>query len=279
MKTLITLVFFVLSLNSYACQQDSSSLSIIDPADGSDFIISIKSYRPQKGQNPAVFILPPIHGETPLDRSLAKRFCRQGLASFILNVVRAQPEEKEIKDLGVHDHSYQRALAGVRAAISHLSQDTRLNGQFGILGMSLGGMLSAFVAGSEPRIKASVIIVGAGNVPGVLANSAQELVVKQRLERMKYFELHDTKTYEELLRSKLTLDPLLVAQNIAPGSSYLFIAKDDPVVPTVYQRQLAKEIRDPLVHEMRGDHFTGIIKAGTIHSKKIIRFFLRALKI
>lgn len=279
MKNLIFALGLLLSLSSFACEQVTSSVTISDPADGADFTVAIKAYQPKNyKKNPAIFILPPIVGETVLDRTFAERFCNNGMASFILNVVKIIPREVEVTDLSIHDNSYLRALAGVRATMDKLSTDPGLNGDFGILGMSLGGMLSAYVAGSEPRIKASVVIVGAGNVPGVLTFSAQELVVTQRQDRIKHFGLKDQKSYEELLKSKVTHDPLAVAGNIAPETTYLFIARGDSTVPTKFQRQLAEAIREPLIYEMRGGHFEGIVKAGTVHAGKITSFFLSQLK-
>lgn len=282
MKKLITLAIITfLSVSSYAsCDGHSEDFPMIDPTDQKPFNVTAKVYRPTLGKDekfPVVMILPPIVGETLIDRKLAAKFCGLGMGAYIVNAVKDIPLEDEIPDLSVHDNSYVRALAGVRTVIAALDKDPVVNGNYGILGMSLGGMLSTFVAGSEPKIKASVIVVGAGNVPGVLAYSEQERVKAQRVGRLKLFNLKDQIAYEELLKPLVPNDPINVAANVRPGSMYMFIAMNDTTVPTKYQQELRKKVADPLVYEMNANHFNGIVKAGTIHAGKIARFFLNQL--
>lgn len=279
MKKLIILIIFSLSTLTFACEPVTKSLAIIDPVDGAEFTVAIKRYHPKTSEKvPAVFILPPIVGETVLDRQLAARFCSNGMSGLILNVVKVNSTEEEISNLYVHDNSYVRALAGVRAVISDLEKDPSILSRYGILGMSLGGMLAAYVAGSEPRILASVIVVGAGYVPGVLAYSDQEVAKAQREARMKKFGLTTAVEYENLLKNLVPNDPLYVMKNVRPESMYMFIANSDTTVPTKYQRLLRDAVTDPLVYEMRGNHFNGIIKAGTVHAGKITNFLKNRLQ-
>lgn len=278
MKIYLLLILFLLGRPLLACTETSFQVTITEASEPESFVVGVKALWPKSNQpTPGVFFLPPIVGETAIDRSLAKRLCQNGVTGLILNVVKEISEKEATTDLTIHDDSYIRASRGVRAVIEYLENEPRLNGHYGILGMSLGGMIAAYVAGTEPLIKASVIIVGAGNVPGVLSYSDQELVVAQRESRKKFFNVSSQAEYEELLNKFILKDPILVARNILPGSSYLFIAQNDTTVPTRYQRELALAMRDPLIYEMRGGHLSGIIKAGTLHSKKIINFFKRKL--
>jgi len=277
MKKSILICFLLVSTIVFAdCEERSEAFTFIDPTDGKDFSAGLKFYRPASSiRTPVVFILPPIVGETVLDRTMAQRLCAQGVSAYIVNVVKVLPREEEVSNLMVHDNSYIRALAGVRDLIQELKKDAKLSGQFGILGTSLGGMLAAFIAGSEPQISASVIIVGGGNVPGILANSDQEIIKAQRDERMKLFGLKTINDYEDLLRSHIPNDPIHVVQNVTPGSMYLFIALGDQTVPTKYQQELRRQVPSPYVYEMYGNHVTGIIKASTLHSNKILNFFTK----
>lgn len=280
-KHLIIFLSLIISSFTYAsCDGLTGNFPMIDPTDQKPFNVIAKIYRPDLAKNekfPVIFILPPIVGETILDRKLAAKFCRMGMGAYIVNAVKDIPLEEEIPDLSVHDNSYVRALAGIRTVITSLESDPQINGNFGILGMSLGGMLSTFVAGSEPRIKASVIVVGAGNVPGVLAYSEQERVKAQRDGRLELFKLPDQEAYFNLLKPLVPNDPINVAANIRPGSMYMFIAMNDITVPTRFQQELRNKVPDPLVYEMNANHFNGIVKAGTIHAGKIARFFLNQL--
>lgn len=282
MKNLILIIIASLfSVSTFsACDGHTEIFPMIDPVDQKPFNVTAKVYRPSVGKDekfPVIFVLPPIVGETILDRKLSAKFCGRGMGAYIVNAVKDIPLEEEIPNLNVHDDSYVRALAGIRTVLSTLESDPMVDGNFGILGMSLGGMLSTFVAGSEPKIKASVIVVGAGNVPGVLTYSEQERVKAQRLGRMSLFNLKDQQSYFDLLKERVPNDPINVAANIRPGSMYMFIALNDVTVPTKYQMELKNKVPDPLVYEMNANHFNGILKAGTIHAGKITNFFMNQL--
>jgi dienelactone hydrolase len=260
------------------CDGHTETFTISDPKDGLPFEVTAKVYRPRAKKFPVIFVLPPIVGETPLDRRVAKKFCQNNMGSYILNVVRAIPQEEELSNLLIHDDSYVRALRGLRVVREKLETDPSVTGEFGIMGMSLGGMLAAYVSGVEADFKATVIVVGAGNVPAVLANSDQEIVKAQREARQKYFNLKTQAEYQQLLRNTLTEDPLNVIQNITPGTSYFFIAKKDTTVPTRNQIELKDKAPSPLVFEMNGDHLSGLVKGGTIHAGKITNFFRSKFK-
>ena len=278
-KNILLASLFSLSISAFAqCTGNERSFQAIDPIDQSTWEIRTKEYLPAKKGVPVIFVLPPIVGETVLDRRVASKFCANGMAAYVIQVVKENSQEREINDLRVHDESYERALGGVRQLISAMDNDTSFNGKFGILGMSLGGMLSSYVAGSEPRITASVIVAGAGNVPGVLAGSDQEIVVRQRNARLSALGLADVQDYRERLSSFVTRDPLFVAANVAPRSMYLFIANSDTTVPTRYQQELRQAIKDPLVFVMNASHAPGLIKAATLHVVKMTSFFSKRLK-
>jgi hypothetical protein len=270
----LNLVFFSVTALA-SCEEVASEYTITDPAYRDDFIVKLKTYSAQRS-NSYVFIFPPIVGETVLDKRIATSLCSQNLNAIIINAVREIPFEEEVRDLSVHDFSYTRASLSISPLIEKI-QNTNPLAKFGVLGTSLGGMLAAYIAGSKPEITASVIVVGAGNVPGVLAYSDQEFVKKQRDQRMIHFNLKSAEEYESQLKSLVPNDPINFASAIPARSTYLFIATSDDTVPTKYQQELRKKIKEPLVYEMTGNHFNAIVKAGTLHSRKIVGFLKEKL--
>ena len=275
MKMLFILTLVVPIFSWANCQESQSILLTQDSTDNSPWEVTTKSYLTERSSS-YVFIISPIVGETILDRKLARRLCANGLSAIIANVVKADNPLTADTDLNIHDNSYVRALTGIQALMAEISVKEP-KARFGILGMSLGGMLSAYVAGAEERIEASVIVVGAGNAAGVLADSDQQIVRGQRERRYEIFNLTTPKEYEELLRPLIINDPLSVARNIKPNSAYLFIANKDTTVPTKYQRELRAAINSPLVYTMNVGHTQAIIRAGTIHAGKIVSFLKRRL--
>jgi len=277
-KLLFALGFAALvSSVASACDSSTSTVPLVDPTKAEPWEVDLRSYRPQRLSRGVVLVFPSIAGETVLERRFAQRLCRQGLEAHVLNVVRETNPEEERRDLSIHDASYVRALAGVRAVIAKLDAERTQAPRFAIVGASLGGMLAAHVAGSEERIVASVLIAGAGNVPGVLAHSDQEQVVRQRRARFEEFSLSSAGEYEQLLAPLVPNDPLNVAGNIPAESSYLFIALQDTTVPTRYQQQLRQAIARPVVYTLNSGHVASIVKAYTLHAGKMASFLRRRL--
>lgn len=279
MKNLIlilTLTF--LSFCSYAqCTGRVRIFNMPDPVDGTPWPLVTKEYIPRNQGAPVIFILPPIIGETQLDRQLAVRFCNSGMATYILHTMKPVRRQREVNDFKVHDEAFLRAHGAVRSVIYKLESRARILPRYGILGMSLGGVFAAYVAAVEPKISASVVIAGAGNPAGVLAYSDQQRVVNLRQRRMRELNIPNVRTYESQLRSTLTIDPLDVVSRIEPNSMYMFIPNSDRTVPVRYQRELRAAVREPLVYVMRGSHRTGLVKATRLHGGKITSFFAKRL--
>ncbi|MFP5490485.1 MAG: hypothetical protein ACLGG0_03245 [Bacteriovoracia bacterium] len=277
-KFILALLFFLASSFSYAvCSGNLRFFEMGDPVDQSVWKLKTREFVPALTLSPVIFILPPIVGETALDRQLAMRFCNSGMTVYIVHITRPIPRARETEDFTVHDDAYLRAQAAIQFMMNWLNSETLTQRKFGILGMSLGGVLASYVAAMEPQIVASTIIAGAGNSAGLIAHSDQRIVVELRLRRMRALGISSVADYEAELRRVLRIDPLDVVASIAPGSMYMFIPNSDTTVPVRYQRQLRYAVREPLVYVMRGFHKSGLIKATYLHGGKITSFFRKRL--
>ncbi|HXH76677.1 MAG TPA: hypothetical protein VNJ08_17030 [Bacteriovoracaceae bacterium] len=281
MKSLLCFLLLAFySLTAWSvCDGNERIFTLTDPTDQQAWNLSSFVYKPlivPGSPTPVVFILPPIIGANDLDRSLAIRFCLNGMSAYILNTIKDDPEDVEVYNLNTHNEALQRAHAGVRAAIDELARDPG-NGNFGILGASLGGIQAAYIAGIEPMIKSSVVLAGAGNIPGVLAYSDQERAVRVREARMQLLQMNDPAQYESLMSLFTTEDPLNVASAVPPDSMYFFVVLRDTSVPTIYQQQLVERIPAPKVQEIDATHILGIAGAGTSFAEEITRFLKERL--
>jgi dienelactone hydrolase len=279
MKNLIlVLTLILLSFCSYAqCTGQVRVFDMADPVDGSPWPLLTKEYVPNYQGAPVIFILPAIVGETQLDRQLALRFCKAGMATYILHTMRPIDRQREVEEFKIHDEAFLRAHGAVKNVIYELELRAQFLPRYGILGMSLGGVLASYVAGVERKILASTIIAGAGNTAGVLAHSDQRLVVRLRQRRMRALRIPTVTAYEAQLRAVLRIDPVDFASSISPRSMYLFIPNRDRTVPVRYQRELRDAVNAPLVYEMRASHTVGLVKATRLHGGKITSFFAKRL--
>lgn len=276
MKTLFFILLFVFSFSSFAaCDGKGEIISFRDPVRKGQFDISARIYRPLKEKFPVVFILPPIVGETPLDGALAANLCVNGFGAYILNVLNDPPDSEQVSNLNVHEDALIRAEFAIEKWMEKISVDPSFNGNFGILGASQGGIISSYLAGTFPQLKASVLIAAAGNVATVLSSSTQEAILSLKEKRKELFNIQSDQAYANLMRPYVTRDPLFVARNIPANSSLVFVMTKDTDVPTVYQRQLVRSLNSPEVITLSNSHVPGIIEAATLRSGDIIKFLRR----
>jgi dienelactone hydrolase len=273
----------VLSFNLFAqCDGHSQSFDTLDPIDYSAWSVGAHVFRPPSISGvtkkiPIVFILPPIIGANDLDRALALRLCTSGIGAYILEVIKKPSFAEEVWNLDSHYYAIQRVHTGVRTAIESLQKETDISGSFGVMGASLGALESAYIAGSEPAIKASVLLAGGGNLAGILAYSTQTNIKKIREARMTTFALPDQASYQKLLAPFIQADPLDYAKNIRSGSMMMFITLQDTEVPSRFQQEFRKAVSQPKVIEINAGHVDGIVEAGTLHAEEIVHFFQKQL--
>jgi esterase/lipase len=133
-------------------------------------------YRPRKGSSWPLAIL--IHGWG--DRSLipcqmlARDLSRKGIASFVLYLVfhqRRMPEvvKKRLPNLTPEEwfEGYRTSVIDIRQIIDWAGKNTDINtDHIAVVGISLGGIISAISMGIDKRIGAGVILVAGGNYQG-----------------------------------------------------------------------------------------------------------------
>lgn len=284
MKNIITIfLFLVFSSSLWAdCNSEITVYDIKDPVDRSEWQVSSKSFFPkvEAGEKfPVIFVLPSIMGESPLERSMARRLCNRKIGAVILDIVKEAPFEEQVKNLNFEDQMMIRALHSFKHIMKKVKLLPEVSGRIGILGISQGALASAYISGSVSDIDSTVLIVGAGNLRGVLTESENRKVEAVREARMAHFKLETEDQYRALLRTRVPHDPLSVASKIKPDSTYFFIGTEDTTVPTQYQRELFDKIRGAKIYEMKASHIEAILKALTFNSDLIFDFLADQLEL
>lgn len=277
----LTLISFY-SFSSWSlCDGAVQNFSYPEPVNTTTFNIEAKVFRPvvpAGSKFPVVFIFPPVVGETPLDGALAFNLCSQGIGAYILNLqLTPAPPAEQVQDLNTHEDGLIRAEFSLAILLEILQTDPQVSGNYGIVGASLGGIISSYLMGIEPRLKAGVLLAAGGNIAEILTESEQESVKRLREARFVAFNLANDDDYENLVRPFITREPLVVASNIVPGTVLMFIPKFDEDVPTKNQRELASAIQGERAIELNNTHVPGIIEASTVFQDEIIKFLRERL--
>lgn len=258
------------------CNSEIKSYDLKDPVDRSKWQVTSKSFFPavEAGETfPVIFILPSIVGESPLERSMARRLCNRKIGAVILDVVKEAPFEVRVKNLNFEDQMMIRALHSFKHVLKQVKRLPEVSEKIGILGISQGALASAYISGSVRDMDTTVLIVGAGNLKGVLTESENKTIEALKEARMVHFKIKTEKEYQALLRKRVPHDPLSVAAKIKPNSTYFFMGTEDTTVPTKYQRELVGKIRGAKIFEMEASHMEAIIKTVTFNSDLIFDFY------
>lgn len=276
-KLIIMLFILFTSIPSWSiCDGTSQKFSHPDPVNTGTFDIQARVYRPLVTANqkfPIVFIFPPVVGETPVDGAMALNLCLSGIGAYVLDVRNDPSPEAQVTDLNTHEDGLIRAEFALNEILKTLQTDAEVSGNYGILGASLGGIISSYLMGVEPLLKAGVLLAAGGNIAEILAESEQEGVKILRNARIAAFNLPDVNAYENFIRPFITREPLVLAKNIKPNSVFMFIPNNDVDVPTANQRELANAIPGARVIELDNTHIPGIIEASTVFQDEIIKYF------
>ena len=128
-------------------------------------------FRPRTGSHLPLVIL--IHGlgdrsVIPL-KALARSLLKRGVACFILYLVlhssRMPPHEPGSLTSDDWFENYRISVIDVRQVIDWSGTRAEINkGQIGVIGISLGGFITAIAMGIDRRIKAGVMVASGGNL-------------------------------------------------------------------------------------------------------------------
>lgn len=184
--------------------------------------------------------------------------------------------EKELLPVEDHQMTYYRVAAAVKAAISQIKDDENLDqDKIGLLGVSLGGILSSFVMATQQEIAAGYFVVAGGDVPEILATSQQEEIAIIRDKRMKEQNLATADDYEDYLRQHITIDPIDISITMMPETLRMVIASEDRNVPTPNQWALHRAFGEPENDLLDLGHLDAILNSLLPGKKRreIARFF------
>lgn len=193
-------------------------------------------------KNKLIVITPNILGETVLERAMAQFLQENGYHVLV-------PMTEVRLDI-VDENSFQRIEDINRSSLklTNLLIDY-VNGYFnfdrdniGLVGVSLGGIRSSMLLGSDDRFKAMFIAVAGSDMPSIYAYSEHSIIIDIRERHMEFLGLKTQKEYEDILRENVHLDSSIVANSKYLNNVAMIIANKDTSVPTINQWKLWSEI-------------------------------------
>jgi dienelactone hydrolase len=117
-------------------------------------------------------------------------------------------------------------------------------GDISMLGVSLGGCVTAAAAGLDKGYRKHFIVLAGGNIAHMLLNGQRDAAaIRNGLLAHGY-------TKDRIARESLAVEPLRLARRVAADSCWLFSGSKDEVVPPRCSREFAAAARLPAGHHL-----------------------------
>jgi dienelactone hydrolase len=208
-------------------------------------------------QAPAIVVVHESGRRMTVGRLIARGLSTEGLHAFLLHlpgygarrVAERPPVERLLPAL-------QQAIADVRRARDAVVALPMVDSTVvGLQGTSLGGFVTATVAGLDHGYDRVFILLAGGNLHDVVLSGAKDAAKT----RSKLAEAGVT--IEQIKKLARQIEPLRLAHRITPAETWLYSGEFDDVVPPSCSRALAQAAELPNGHhiEMPVNHYSGII--------------------
>ena len=190
-------------------------------------------------------------------RIVARGLSGLGVHAFLLQLpgygVR---RDESLSDIERGLNSMQQAIADVRRARDAVAALPLVDDSIvGVQGTSLGGFVTATVAGLDNGYDRVFILLAGGDLQEVVLRGAKDAAkIRAKLAAADV-------TDEQIKELARQVEPLRLAHRISPSSTWLYSGKFDDVVPPRCSLALAAAAKLPAGHhiEMAADHYSGMI--------------------
>lgn len=146
-----------------------------------------------------------------------------------------------------------QAVWDTRRAIDWLQRDPHVDSsKIGLMGISLGAIVSATVLGNEPRVHSAVLVLGGADLAHILWNSALTIQARISLRRQGY-------TLSRLREELRPIEPLHYLTAELGSKTFVIGARHDIIVPWEDTQKLIRALGEPQTLWLDTGHFGGAL--------------------
>ena len=193
----------------------------------------------------------------PVGRLIARGLCGQGLHAFLIHLPGYGARRVEgASDLKLVLPALEQGIADVRRARDAVASLPGVDASVvGVQGTSLGGFVTATVAGLDRGYDRAFIVLAGGNLHEVVLHGARDAAkTREKLTAAGVTE-------QQIKDIARVVEPLRLAHRINAAQTWLYSGKYDDVVPPDCSLALVQAAKLPEGHhiELAADHYSGII--------------------
>ena len=219
-------------------------------------LIPTRFYQPTvPGPRPAVVILPVTRGDYPT-KAVAAYLADHGIASllFMSRSTFTGTAGKDFSMLAAQFHDY---VVEVRQALDWLVLQPSIDtDRIGLIGMSLGAIVGSLTAGVDPRIRSEVLLLGGGDLPGIIFSTNERAFVKMRKRLMEEHQSSPEALKQDAEKTLAAVEPLNYARRLPPSNILMINAYFDKAIPRFYTLALWEKIGKPHLVFVPTGHYT-----------------------
>jgi dienelactone hydrolase len=211
-------------------------------------------------KKPALILLPITSGEY-FTENLAQYFVKRGFVSL------RYPSRNELVVLTEKDDAlkqFQEILRddviNVRRGLAWLREQPGIDPErIGIMGISLGAIVASLVTGIDPEIKAAVLFLAGGNLPGILTSSQEKPITQFRIERLNLNDEKDVGLLHQATEVLGPVDPLYYPSLLSPDRILMINGSFDAVIKRRYTEELWQHLGEPTLTYLPTGHYASIL--------------------
>ena len=205
---------------------------------------------------PVILVLPILGGSNGISSAFARFFARKGYAVVL---VHRQKKYKDLEHLDYMDLVLRQIVLDHMQAIDWLETQSDIDtSRIGVFGISMGGIKSALVSALEPRVRAGVVALAAGDIPYVLSYSEDRGVRKKRDKVLQRQNLTVEQLYQRLSQ-QISCDPITYAPYMDARKILMILACFDTAVPYRKGLELKEKMGNPETIYLLSGHYSSLL--------------------
>ena len=213
-----------------------------------------------EGQRPGVIVLHILGGDFELSRVICRTLATSGTGALFVKMPYYGPRRDRESGREMVSEDPQQTVEGMTQAVLDIrraaawlhSRDEIDPDRLGIVGISLGGIVSSLTAALEPRFSRVCLVLAGGDFGRVAFESA-ELAKLRRDWDAKGITIDDVR---ETLKP---IDPITYAHRLQNRKVLMMNAKTDKVIPRACTEALWEKIGKPEIIWWDAGHYSAVL--------------------
>jgi len=219
-----------------------------------------------EGTSPAAIVLHILDGRFLVARSICRHFAAGGVPALLVQM--PYYGQRRVRGTSLYRtfmgdpkrmfDAIQGAVVDVRRAACWLQNRREVDpGRVGLVGVSLGAIEAALVAGVDRRFARTVLVLGGGDPARVLWTAPETEVVRERFEQRGY-------TFDQVREACRPIDPITFAHRADRRRILMINASNDTTVLRDTTVRLWEAYGKPTIHWYPAGHYSMGIFVPTI---------------